>query len=152
MITDRDIAWLAGVFDGEGCVSILRCKRKGGRVVQSVVLTITNTSAELVERCVRILRELGCVPQIVFEPKHTKTPIYYVKAARKADALVLAKAILPEATAKRSQLQMAIWYLERACKVRQHVATEQDRQVLDAIRDVKHGAALPESVQRLLKN
>jgi hypothetical protein len=152
MISDIDIAWLTGVFDGEGCVNVQRCKRKCGRVVSSLSLIMANTSTELVERFVRIVRELGAVPQVVFEPKHTKTPIYYVKVARKTDALVIARAMLPHATAKRSQLQMAIWYLERSTKVRQHVPTPQELEVLDTIRGVKHGGALPESVRHLIDN
>lgn len=152
MISDIDIAWLTGVFDGEGCVNVQRAKRKGGRLVQSLSLILANTSAELVERFVRIVRELGATPQVVFESRYTKTPIYYVKVARKADALVIARVMLPHATAKRSQLQMAIWYLDRSTKVRQHVPTAQELEVLDTIRGVKHGGTLPESVRRLLDN
>jgi hypothetical protein len=152
MITDLDIAWLAGVFDGEGCVYVQRSKRKGDRVVCSVALNIANTSAELVERVVRLERGLGCAPVVTFESRYTKKPAYYVKVARKVDALALAKALLPHATSKRAELQMAIWYLERSCKVRQHVATKQELEVLDTIRGVKHGEALPESVARLLDN
>lgn len=142
MFTDTDIAWLAGVFDGEGCVYVLNSRRRGGRVVRSLSLALTNTSSALVEKYISILRGGGLSPQVILEPSYTKRPAYYVKVARKAEALVLARAILPYATSKRLELLLAVEYLERACATRQHVATQQDIEVLDAITAAKRAPSV----------
>lgn len=152
MVCDLDIAWLAGVFDGEGCVHVQRFRRKNGRVTYSVILTLANTSSPLVERYISILRGLGVAPMIDFATKYTKRPIWYVKLQRKKDALVIAKAILPHSTAKHGELQMAIWYLERSCKTRQHVATKQEIEVLESIRSVKHGTRVSSKVKQIVDN
>ena len=151
MIRDVDIAWLAGVFDGEGCVFVQRSRRSGNRVVYSLQLNLANTSTALIERYISILRGIGVHSVTAVETKYGTRMICYVKVARKRDALVLAKIILPHTTAKHSELQMAIWYLERSTKSRQHVATEQDILVLETIRSVKHGGGIPNSIGELTR-
>ncbi len=154
MINMLDIAWLAGIFDGEGCVYVLNTKRQskksGNRVISSVGLNLANTSPQLVEKYISVLDTIGITPAVFSEPRYGTRTIYYVKVNRKHDALTLARIIVDFATSKQSELRMAIWYLERACKSRQHVASEQDKQVLKAITDVKHNVDIPASVKRLL--
>jgi hypothetical protein len=156
MINPLDIAYLAGVFDGEGCVHVQRTKRKarggGTRIVSSITLVIANTSAALVERCVSTLRSLGVRPNVYEEPKYGTRTIYFVKVQRKKEALVVAKALVEYAHAKRSEIQLAIWYLERSCSSRQHYATEQDVEVLDTISKLKRGNHMPTTVKKLLDN
>jgi hypothetical protein len=152
VVRDTDIAWLAGVFDGEGCVRVQRSKRRGGRCVFSIVLTLANTSTDLVDRYLTILRGLGLTPNVDLATKYTKRPIFYVKVARKNEALALARSLAPYATSKRSELRMAILYLERACESTHHTASPHDLEILGAITAVKHGGLVPSGVNHLLDN
>lgn len=151
-----NIAYLAGVFDGEGCVQVQRSKRKarggGTRVVSSILLTIVNTSTPLIEKCISVLAENGVSAKIYNELKYGTRPIFFLRVAKKREVLILARLLLPYAIAKKSELQMAIWYLDRSCAARQHVATAQDVEVLDTISAVKHGGKIPASVRRLIDN
>jgi hypothetical protein len=151
MNIDTDIAWLAGVFDGEGCVYVLNARRPSGRVVSSLMLIMTNTSAPLVEKYIATLDKIGIRPNVNIDTKQGTRPLYFVKVSRKRDMLMMAKTIVGYTTAKRAELGMAIWYLERACKVRQYVATEDDKAVLQAISDVKHNKHVPSQVERMLE-
>lgn len=153
MINNSDIAWLTGVFDGEGCVYVLRVKRiskrRGMRYVSSLALNLTNTSSRLIERYCSILRSLGIEYRVNTDPNSGTKPIHYVKVAQKRHALSLAQLMIPYATSKESEIRMAIWYLGRACQSRQHVATADDILVLDTITAVKHGGGIPAKVTEL---
>lgn len=62
MLPDTEIAWLAGIFDGEGSARIYRSNQrgKGGCLAYfSQVSPVCNTDPELLERVVRDLNELG---------------------------------------------------------------------------------------------
>jgi hypothetical protein len=154
MSTIASIAYLAGVFDGEGCVHVQRSPRKtrsSSFTVYSLHLTIANTSTPLVIRCVSIMEELGVSPIVERETKYTKKPIHYIKVQKKRDALVLAKAILPYSQCKRTELELAILYLERACTTDKYKRNAEDVEILDAISALKKpNAMLPESIKILL--
>ena len=136
-----DIAWLAGVFDGEGCVQVSRSVRKN-TAPPSVVLTITNTSALLVERVVETLRTLGVKP-FVYYTKPKKTRAYcQVRVSRKRDVLVVAEVLEQYATAKREELRIAITYLKKSCQVRQYKVTDEDVAALESMSEIKRRETL----------
>ena len=51
-VSDLDLGWLAGLFDGEGCIT-----RAGGKYGHPE-LTITNTDSKLIEKAQRVLDAL----------------------------------------------------------------------------------------------
>lgn len=150
MMNPLDIAWLAGIFDGEGCVYVQRSRRKGDRIVSSIGILLANTSTALLDKYIAVLSTLGITPKVNMETRYGTRPICYVKVARKQEALLLARTIVEYTTAKQTELRLAIWYLSRAVQSRQHVATDQDREVLKAITGAKHGVEIPASVKRLI--
>jgi hypothetical protein len=59
-VHDVDLAWLAGVIDGEGCFSIYGVSRKdANRPSPSAYLSITNSNDLLLRRCRQIFDELN---------------------------------------------------------------------------------------------
>ena len=73
-----NLAWLAGIVNGEGCFSIFRRtnkSRNGNTIVTPTAsVTITNSNLALIDECVRILKELG-VKYILKNPRNSKTRI-----------------------------------------------------------------------------
>jgi len=67
---DVDLAWLAGVIDGEGCFSIYRVNRQDANLPSpSACLTITNSNYLLLNRCKEILDVFG-IKYLYHDPKN----------------------------------------------------------------------------------
>ena len=49
MTADTDLAYMAGLIDGEGCVSIDKINHKNGRTYYGLRVTFTNSSIEVIE-------------------------------------------------------------------------------------------------------
>lgn len=58
MTTPTDLAWLAGIIDGEGTVSLSH----GGNRAPHLRVTIYNGAAPIIEKVDRICAELGVTP------------------------------------------------------------------------------------------
>lgn len=74
MVTETDRAWLAGIIDGEGSLSLFTNKEKDGSTKIKPVLNFVNTDIAIVNKALSILEEAGCSPYIVKRvhknPKH----------------------------------------------------------------------------------
>lgn len=157
----KDIAWLAGIIDGEGCFSVKRPirrlsgERAGFQTTYQVWVVLCNTSKAMVERAVAILDGLGVKHQPVrrvWKGKRATRWQYWLHVARKDEVLRLTEALLPHLTAKRCEAEMVSWYLKRACQKPCYKTTVLDRVVLDAMADVKrNGGEAPAEVRELLR-
>lgn len=157
----KDIAWLAGIIDGEGCFSVKRPirrlsgKRVGYKTSYQVWLVLCNTSKAMVERAVAILDGLGVKHQPVrrvWKGKKATRWQYWLHVARKDEVLRLTEALLPHLTAKRCEAEMVTWFLKRACQKSVYRTTVLDRAVLDGMAAVKrNGGEAPAEVRELLR-
>ncbi len=69
-VHDIDLAWLAGIIDGEGCFCIFtNCRKDAGNPSISANLTITNSNCLLLNRCREILDALE-IKYIYQDPKN----------------------------------------------------------------------------------
>jgi hypothetical protein len=69
-VHDVDLAWLAGVIDGEGCFSIYGGSRKDAVTPSpAAYLSITNSNSLLLKRCVEIFDELN-IKYLYNDPKN----------------------------------------------------------------------------------
>jgi len=141
MKKETDIAWLAGIVDGEGCFSVkMPVKRGVGRTTHQVWLVICNTSRQMIERVVEITAALGAKrPSIrkVWKGKKATRWQYWVNYGAKGDILLVTEALLPQLTAKRVEAEAVAWFLRRACKQRAYKRTALDVAVLESLSVVK---------------
>lgn len=156
MIKDTDIAWLAGIVDGEGCFSVKRPVQRGtGRTTYQTWLVVCNTSRAMMDRVAAIIAGLGCAaPRINRKWKGQKATRwqYEIVIAAKHDLLVVTNALLPHLTAKKVEASAFSWFLSRACSDRAYVRTELDKVVLEALSKVKrNGGEAPAEVYQLLR-
>jgi len=115
------LAWLAGIIDGEGCLTIFRRTRKDRRGVKymspAANVTITNTSVEMISACREILDALS-VKYTLNDPHrgscYAKKPLVRISVRNYGSMQVLLKAILPYMVAKRFQAEKVMEFARRA--------------------------------------
>lgn len=161
MVSEAQIAWLAGIIDGEGCFSIKRPiqrksgKRVGYRTSYQVWLVLCNTSQSMVERTSEILDTLGIGHQPireVWKGKGATRYQYWLHIARKNELLQLTEILLPHLVAKRDEALVVAWYLRRACRSKVYRTTTLDRAMLDAMSEIKrNGGEAPAHVMEMMR-
>lgn len=148
MLKDTDIAWLAGIVDGEGCIYghwINRGRHAtGGNVC--VEIRIEATSAAMIQRVQQICDAAGIFATVDLNrlrPKATK-PSSRVNIRRREDVVAFLKLIRPYLVVKSSEADVALsWYTkwgdQRGTGVER--ATKSEKIVLfDALRALKKTA------------
>lgn len=156
MKKDTDIAWLAGIVDGEGCFSIkMPVKRGTGRRCHQVWLVICNTSQAMVEHAADIIVSVGAKrPSIrrVWKGKKATKWQFWLNIGAKNDLLVVTEALLPHLTAKRVEAEVVAWFMRRACGQKAYKRTALDIAVLETLSVVKrHSGEAPAEVKDLLR-
>jgi hypothetical protein len=111
---DRDdllLAWIAGFFDGEGCVIVELSNMPGcirGKRT-SLHATLTQTSTD----CLEIVKERfgGNIKVSDVRKENTRRwAVQYTWVVRNENALKFFKEILPYAIVKKSQIELALQY------------------------------------------
>jgi hypothetical protein len=161
MVMTEDVAWLAGIVDGEGCFSVKRPMPRNsaihGRTMTSwqLWLVVCNTSRSMIERAQRVLTELGVHTQPirrVWKGKKATRWQYWLHVARKDDLRRATAALLPHLTAKRVEAAVVLWFLTRACQKRAYHPTALDGAVLGTMAFIKrNGGEAPAEVVELLR-
>lgn len=57
-ITNEELAWLGGIIDGEGSVSIQATIRKNGNLILVPFITVVNSDQGIIDKCSDILNKL----------------------------------------------------------------------------------------------
>jgi len=161
MSFDTDIAWLAGIIDGEGCFSVKRQVKRlsGNRVVMracyQVWIVVCNTSEPMIRRIEKVLDAIGVKHQPVrrvWKGKKATRWQYWIHVARKHEVLLLTEALLPHLTAKKDEAEVVAWYMRRACAEKQHSTSLFERTALEAMSLIKrNGGEAPAEVRELLR-
>lgn len=114
---ETNLAWLAGVIDGEGCIAIFRktVKHRSGNttIVPTPYITIVNSSQTLMNECKSILDALGVsMYGLHYSRNETHRPLkrFLIKNHKSLETLL--DAILPYLVGKRDQALLMREYLE----------------------------------------
>jgi len=112
-----DLAWLAGIIDGEGWIgfSLAKDDRSKGRrtVVVKTEIKINNTDHEIIAKCYRIWKQIGVNPyyrEYSYKVKSYRKPVYEVATKHMTGVQKLIKATLPFLTGNK--LERAYLILE----------------------------------------
>lgn len=57
---ETDLAWLAGIWDGEGSIMLYSRPVTESRIQITPALEVTNTDILIINKCRKLLEELGC--------------------------------------------------------------------------------------------
>ena len=160
-VSETDLAWLAGIVDGEGCFSVKRpitrqgvC-RNGQRTSYQVWLVICNTSEPMMRRVKDIFDALGvggAKPRRVWKGKKATRWQHWLEIARKHELLRVTQALLPHLTAKRDEALVVEWFLKRACGASSYKPTPLDRLALESMAAIKrNGGEAPAEILEILR-
>jgi hypothetical protein len=124
-------AWLAGVIDGEGSLSIWRRKTySSGRNHAEIIcaqagLSITNSSAALLDECRVLLDALGVKYSYITPGNSVHRPIRRIFVRNYASVLKLLDAVEPHMVGKREQAALLREFVTRAAARKGFVGTEE---------------------------
>lgn len=127
----RQLAWLAGILDGEGCFTIFRqhnIRRKDGTTYDytSAGITITNTCNSLLTECRRILEALDIKYQYLQPRNSTTRPVYRIAVQNYSAILQLLDNVQRFIIGKAEQAALMREFVERA-KVRKGFDSLEER-------------------------
>ncbi len=107
MTSETDLAWLAGIVDGEGSISGSVHKNRGGYVRVSII----NSDSRIINRCKEIFKEFGSTLDARSGKGHlgSKT-IYRIYTGPNQATLRFLKAIHPYLVGKQEQATLAIGF------------------------------------------
>lgn len=131
-MNDIDLAWLAGIVDGEGCIGLFRRANSSsnGKKIISVTAsaTITNSNCLILDRCREILICKGIKFSYICPRNSTKRKLMRIQIRNYESLGKLASEIKPFLVGKRAQLELVERFLELA-KVRKPSLEIQERKM-----------------------
>lgn len=108
-----ELAWAAGFIDGEGSIHIR--KDNGYKNPKySLILTVTNTNQESIEKIKSLFDEYGTTPEIKMRDGNTKPVYRFMSSGNKA--LHILKQIQPYVIVKREQVKLGIDFQSQETK------------------------------------
>lgn len=113
-VTDLELAWLAGLYDGEG--SFFICKNGSSKYQMRV--TLTNTDSILIAHTVEILDRLGVGPWVSsYTPKSRNSRIaYHIVIGKMANAKKFITSIEPYLVGRSGQASLVLRFIESRLK------------------------------------
>lgn len=158
---ETDIAWLAGIVDGEGCFTLKRPivrlsgARKGSNTSYQCWLVLCNTSKAMMDRVVRIYADLGVEhPKMrkVWKGSKATRWQYWIHVQKKHELLKITEILRPYLVAKRLEAEVVAWFLRRACQEKAYHPTHLDIAMLETLSPLKKaGGEAPVEVADLLR-
>jgi hypothetical protein len=114
-LNSKEVGYLAGFIDGEGCICIQRRPDPPRRDNYQLVVLILNTNQRVMEW---LKTRLGCGTYSIrkpYSPRHLPVIQYGITARKAADLLAL---ILPHMIVKREQAALGLAYFRSAHELR----------------------------------
>lgn len=114
--TSIKLAWLAGIWDGEGTISIYYAKQNNAYVAR---LTLSNTSDEMINEIAKIFDSLDIKGHIWKATKQRKASHkleYHMTVNKLENVLRGTKAMLPYLIVKKAQAELIIRFIESRMK------------------------------------
>ena len=142
---ETDLAWLAGIVDGEGCIAfhrrndcgkhrhVVRCDVKIAMADKATILRVGALLAEIV----------GGDRVVVFEERRKVArarPLWRVEVNSKGASQALLKTVLPYLFTKKLEAELCLGYLERALTERKYRTDERDRRLAELATGLRHGS------------
>ena len=113
----EELAWLAGILDGEGSFLFLDNGHKGSYKGKNVVpvIYITNTCGEIIDYSVSIMTKIGFNPRVYtkqYRAKETWRPAFRIDVNKYSHMAMLIEAILPYLRSKGGQARLMMRFLK----------------------------------------
>lgn len=113
---DTDLAWLAGIWDGEGSIALFSHKERNGSIKICPTVCVVNTDIAIINKVRKILEELQCSFQLQeTQPKNSRHSVKWTLTTRNQKYIVkFLKAVMPYLfSIKRQKAEILLAYTER---------------------------------------
>jgi hypothetical protein len=118
-----DLAWLAGIIDGEGSIFIMKQKRKDRERMYNYILRVSVQSSDKVMafECMKITKEGATMDTPTKKENQSNTYKWQVSGRKAAQIL---EQLLPFLRVKKDQAEAAILFQKTTKKHWQHMTSE----------------------------
>jgi hypothetical protein len=119
-VTSHQLAWMAGIWDGEGSFVI---SYYSDRQSFAAAVQLTNSSPEMINEVVKIINIHGITGHLYLEPLRTKKHkrCYHLKISRFENMIKITKLMFPYLIAKKAQAEIFIRFVESRMKHKKQV-------------------------------
>ncbi len=116
MPKDTDLAWLAGIWDGEGSIALFTHVEKPGNTKICPTVNVINTDIAIINKVRKLLEELGC--SFSFQerrPKNSRHSTAWILITRNQKYIILfLEAIMPYLwSIKRQKAEILLDFCKR---------------------------------------
>ena len=112
---ETDVAWLAGIFDGEGTITVTRngSTKHPEQNARKTEMVIANGDERIILRAIEVLESIGIKPYITcMEPaSHQRLKRWRVGITKRVDVFTLTGILIPHLTAKKEQATLLKRYV-----------------------------------------
>lgn len=113
---DTDLAWLAGIWDGEGSIALFTHTERNGTQKICPTVCVVNTDIAIINKARKILEEIGCNFVLQeYRPKNSRHSTRWVLTTRNQNYIVLfLEAVMPYLVSiKRQKAEILLDYTKR---------------------------------------
>lgn len=115
MVTDIELAWLAGLWDGEGSITVFTHTEKGGKTKLCPTLCVVNTNETIIAEAARLLDKLGTSFSVFTRTpqKREHKPAIQLATRNMRYIQIVLEAMLPFLIGKKAQAQLVLRYVTK---------------------------------------
>jgi hypothetical protein len=113
-LRDRDLGYIAGMLDGEGCISFISTRRKGGYDYYYPYVSIANIDLNML-KWIQTVTGFGKIRRLNTQPKkewRQRVPTYTWQASSFAEMYRFLTDLLPALKVKKRQAELVLEFLE----------------------------------------
>jgi len=114
MVAVHKLAWLAGLWDGEGSITmfVAQERNKAPKIIPTLVLV--NTNAHIVNEALNIISEIGARFHVFERPENKKHKACFQLTTRNMGHIkAVLGALIPYLVGKKPQAEMLLRYVNR---------------------------------------
>ena len=112
-INKLDLAYLAGIWDGEGCITVWRSKRPNGVDRYTCSIVLVNTNKTLIDNAERILGLVDVYPKIYHRTwKGNQKDNYQLTSRNLDECEKVIKSLYPYLVSKKPQANLALKFIK----------------------------------------
>jgi len=152
-LTTEDLAWLGGVIDGEGCISLTKRVRGKGRVNYKPIVVISNSDPDFVEEICRVLDMAKIGHWVTWMnsagKKLSKRNVCNIMVSGFLRCQNALEILTPHIRAKKDQAELMSKYIEYRLSVTNNTGnsySEKDDEIYAEMRNLKQKRA-PETIR-----
>lgn len=126
-LPEWQLGYIAGIIDGEGCVTLIR--NKTGYISQSIRVDMTSAS------CIRLLYSSTLIGAMYVADRKGQRKVYSWQISDRLQVYSLLRAIHPYLIIKQEQAELVMQFIER--RIRKATMGSYDLELCNKVKDLK---------------